>query len=111
MLLAAEALRVDFEDVLGARRTRGEPAVVRDDLQTAYLRAIPRCSRQPRADGLTAQRVRPHRLWRQLLQHRLLLRRRRSVDARVVRRAEATHDRLRLLARILPGSREDLGGE
>src|SRR5437763_11614139 len=31
MILAAEALRVDLEDVLGSGRARGEPAIVSDD--------------------------------------------------------------------------------
>ena len=35
MILVTEALRIEFVDVFGSRRTRGEPSTLGDHLQTA----------------------------------------------------------------------------
>ena len=59
-------------------------------------------------DRLARERRRGHRFGRQLLQLRFLLRRRRRVDARVVRRAVLRFERAVVLAGILAGSRGDL---
>ena len=61
--------------------------------------------------GSPASRRRLDRLRRQLRQPGLLLRRRRRVDARVVRRAELRRELTIVLARILARARGDLGGE
>ena len=42
MFLALEAFRVDFVDVLGAGRARGEPAVLRRHLEAVYRRSVAR---------------------------------------------------------------------
>ena len=44
MLFAAKTLRIDLVDVLGARRPRGEPAVVGTDLDAAERLAVSRRS-------------------------------------------------------------------
>ena len=49
MGLAAKTLGVDFVDVLGAGRTRGEPAIFRDRLQPAKGRIV---ARSPGENGL-----------------------------------------------------------
>src|SRR5690606_12419854 len=70
VVLAAEALRVDLVDVLGAGRARREPAVLGDDLETADRAARGRL-RQAREDGLAGEAARRDGVRRELLQPRL----------------------------------------
>src|SRR5207248_1634629 len=108
MLLAPEALRVDLVDVLGTGGPRGEPAVLGDHLEAADLRAVSRRFGEPGADRLAGERLRGHLIGGQLLQDRLLLRRRGSVDARVVPRAKLGHQLASVNAWVLPSPRQDL---
>src|ERR1700691_5252493 len=60
--LAAEALGVNLVQALGPRRSGGEPATRRDELQAADRRVVPRSARQLARDRLTSQCSGAHRL-------------------------------------------------
>src|SRR5260221_2499854 len=108
---ALEALRVDLVEVLGAGGTGREPAASRDHLQASDRRVVAGSARELGRDGLARERRVLDRLRRQLLQRRLLLRRRGSIDARVVRGPEFLGERTVVLAGVLPRPRGDLGRE
>ena len=88
-----------------------EPAASGHDLQAADRGAIARGADQLGDDRIAGDRRRVDGLRRQFRQPGLLLRRRRRVDARVVRRAELRRELTVVLARILARTRGDLGGE
>src|SRR5258708_37152888 len=86
--LVLEALRVDLVDVLRAGRARREPAATGDDLQSADRRAVARGTGQLAPDRLAGHLRLLDGLEWDMRQPRLLLGRRRRIDACVVRRAE-----------------------
>ena len=55
MLFVVEALGINLVDILGARRARGEPAVLGDDFQTSDGRLVAGRVRQRREDRLAGQ--------------------------------------------------------
>src|SRR6266542_4696147 len=109
VLLVLEALRVDLVDVLRAGRASREPATGGHDLQAADRGVVARSTRQRGGDRLAGQLRLLNGRGRQLLQPRLLLGRRRGVDARVAGRAELRRQFPVVLAGILVGPRRDLG--
>ena len=83
-----KALRINFVDVLGAGGPGCEPASISYDLQPADRGAVTWGGGQFGSDLLAGEDIRGHCFGRQLLQPRLLLWRRRRIDARVVSRTE-----------------------
>src|SRR4029077_18095968 len=88
MTLILEALRIDLIDVLGAGSPGREPAIIGHNLQPADRGAVTWGGRQFGCDLLTGENISGYCLGRQLLQPRLLIWRRRRIDARVVWRTE-----------------------
>src|ERR1019366_1700589 len=84
VILAAEALRVDLIDLLGAGWTRGEPAIVRRYLDPAKRRAVAGRNGQLGFDRLAVELRRGQLVRRQLAQQILLLWRRWRIDPLVV---------------------------
>src|SRR6266446_1540496 len=107
--LVLEALRVDLVDVLRAGRPRREPAAPGDDLQPADRLAVARGAGQLGPDRFAGQLRLHDGLEGEVRQPRLLLGRRRRIDACVVRRAELLGQRPIVLARVVSGARGDLG--
>src|SRR6266446_9428099 len=53
--LAAETLRIDLVDIFGARRPRGKPSALGDDLDAAERLTVSRCGGERRSDRLAGQ--------------------------------------------------------
>ena len=109
MIGAEEALGIRLVDVLGARGSRGEPAVLRHHLETADRRAVAGRRGQDRRDRLAGQLARPDLLRRQLRQRCLLGRRGGDVDAPVDRVAVALRQPSVDLAGVAPAAGRHLG--
>src|SRR5262249_14798906 len=107
----AEALGVDFGYVLGARRTRGEPAVLGDHLDAADRRVVARCRGEDALDGLAVELPRVHAIRRQRAERGLLLGGRRRVGALVGGLAELARELAPELAGIAARPGGHLGGE
>ena len=88
MIFILKALRIDLVDVLGAGRPGREPTIIGHDLQPADRGAVTWGGGQFGCDPLAGERISGNRLRRQLLQPRLLIRRRWRIDPRVVWRTE-----------------------
>src|SRR5437899_3753698 len=88
MVLAAEALGVDLIDILGARWPRREPAAVGSYLDPAEALAVAGRGAERGEDRLAGELGGAEAIGRQLLQHGLLLRRRRRVDPCAERHSE-----------------------
>src|SRR4051812_11747496 len=110
VFLAAKTLRVDLVDVLGARRARGEPAVVGRDLDAAERLSVAGRGGNGRANRLAGQFFHSQLFARQRLQQILLRRCRRRVDALVERHAEFSGQVVEQLAWIAAGARGHIGG-
>src|ERR1700741_882909 len=88
MVPPAEALGVDLVDILGAGRTRGEPAGLALDLDAAERLIVARRLGPDRAHGIAVKLGHVELLGPERLQRVLLLRRRRDIDALVIGNAE-----------------------
>ncbi|AAF09889.1 hypothetical protein DR_0304 [Deinococcus radiodurans R1 = ATCC 13939 = DSM 20539] len=73
VLLAPEALAVDFVHVLGAAGPGGEPSVLGGDLEAADGRVVAGCAGQLGGDGVTRQRGRRDLFGREVRQDLFLL--------------------------------------
>ena len=111
MLLAFEALGIELCDVLGARRARGEPAVLACDLEAANGRIVAWCARQLLQNRISGEFGFCDRVWRQDFQRRFLFWSGGCVDAGVIRDAELLFQFAIVLARILSGAGGDFGRE
>src|SRR6185312_6850958 len=93
------------------RGAGGEPAAGAGDLEAADGGAVAGSAGQLGDDRIARQRRRLDRRRVELLERRLLARRGRRVDARVVRRPELGAQVLVVLPGIAPGDGGDLGGQ
>src|ERR1700675_2388839 len=109
MLDAAETLRVNFVDVLGARRTRREPSTFRDHFDPTDWSTVARRLGQ-RGDDLLAGEFALLELLRREPRQNLLLRWRGGrVDPLINRRAKLMRQLLVQFPRIVPRARGHLG--
>ena len=111
MVAATEALRVDLVDVLGARGTGGEPAVLGHDLEPADGGPVAGSGGEDRGDPGAGQLRGPNLLGPQLAEQGFFVRGGGRVGALVDRLAVLAHEVAVQLAGVLPEARRDLGGQ
>src|SRR6185437_12444959 len=111
VLLAAEAFGVNLVDILGTRRTRGEPAAVGHHLQAADGSAVARRAIEYAADCLARQIGVAKRVRRKPGETSFLLRRGPRLHAALGRRAQVARDIAVDFARIAPHALRDFHRE
>src|SRR5271170_1594467 len=103
MRAALEALRVNLADIFCSGRPRREPSALTHYFKSTDGRTIARCLRQFAHNRLASQVGLFYIGWRKLQEFRLLLWRRRSIDARVIGHAKFIGQLLHVHPRIFTG--------
>src|SRR5580704_7456782 len=111
MGLVPETLRIDLVDVLGARGSRGEPAVLRRDFDPADRRVVSRRLGEHLLDAVAGERGRAYLRLVELRELFLLGRRRGRFHTIRERLAQVARERAVGLAGIAAAAGRDLGGE
>ena len=111
MIGADEAFRIEFADVLRARRTNSAPSVLRDDFQAADGCAVAGRVREGGFDLVASQRIGWKRFFRETCDFRRLFGRGGGVDPFVIVCSELLDKLLVMLRRILSSGRRDFRRE